>query len=558
MNDREEDKPVAGPTPSTDAPKRRSRRPAAPKTAPPGRAETREEAQQTFEAEAAALLPAVVHASPEFADEPELVELPATEPIDLEPVAPKPIAAAPKRSKRRRPEPMEAEPEAAPAEIVDYRFVNGPRPQIHSRAFSEDKLDDDAIRVLRRLHRNGFQAYLVGGVVRDLLLDRRPKDFDIATNARPHDIKAIFRNCRVIGRRFRLAHILFGPGKIIETATFRRDPTVQEFDLDDQSEEPLTPRAKSREDDADLLIRHDNVFGDPHEDALRRDFRLNGLFYDIERQEVIDFVGGMRDVEARVVSTIGLPDVRFREDPVRILRAIKFSARCDLGIDPECYDAMVAQREELQKAAKARLFEEVLRLLRGGAAHRSLWLAWETGVLGVLMPQVSAMLDDDAPRMEDFWRKLDAIDSLVQEGHTPSDTVLLSVVLTGAIDEALEGAKDPLSAYEDLLIGINELLALPRRIKERMRVVIGCQRRIRSGKIGTLVQRDFWSDAVELYVVECRARGVEPVESVVSSVHQQRSSLHHDEQAPQSFEQGDGAQSYGDSLGSRRRKRRRH
>lgn len=548
MNDREDDKPVPGPTPSTDAPKRRSRRPAAPK---PGK-ETREDAQQTFEAEAAALLPVTAQASPEFADpdeplsepapvEPELMELPATEPI----------AVVPKRSKRKRPETTEAEPEAAPAEIVDYRFVNGPRPQIHARAFSEDKLDDDAIRVLRRLHRNGFQAYLVGGVVRDLLLDRRPKDFDIATNARPHDIKAIFRNCRVIGRRFRLAHILFGPGKIIETATFRRDPTVQEFDLDDQSEEPLTPRAKSREDDADLLIRHDNVFGDPHEDALRRDFRLNGLFYDIERQEVIDFVGGMRDVEARVVSTIGLPDVRFREDPVRILRAIKFSARCDLGIDPECYDAMVAQREELQKAAKARLFEEVLRLLRGGAAHRSLWLAWETGVLGVLMPQVSAMLDDDAPRMADFWLKLDAIDALVQEGHTPSDTVLLSVVLTGAIDEALEGAKDPLSAYEDLLVGINELLALPRRIKERMRVVIGCQRRIRSGKIGTLVQRDFWSDAVELYVVECRARGVEPVESVVSSVYAHRPSAEQREHAPQQqAEQGEGE--------FRRRKRRRH
>ena len=548
MNDREDDKPVSGPTTSTDAPKRRSRRPPAPKK------ETREEAQQSFEAEAAALLPAAVHTSPTFvepeptepseaAGEPELTELPATEPI----------AVVPKRSKRKRAEAAEPEPEAAPPELVDYRFVNGPRPQIHARAFSEDKLDDDAIRVLRRLHRNGFQAYLVGGVVRDLLLDRRPKDFDIATNARPHDIKAIFRNCRVIGRRFRLAHILFGPGKIIETATFRRDPTVQEFDLDDQSEEPLTPRAKSREDDADLLIRHDNVFGDPHEDALRRDFRLNGLFYDIERQEVIDFVGGMRDVEARVVSTIGLPDVRFREDPVRILRAIKFSARCDLGIDPECYDAMVAQREELQKAAKARLFEEVLRLLRGGAAHRSLWLAWETGVLGVLMPQVSAMLDDDAPRMEDFWRKLDAIDSLVQEGHTPSDTVLLSVVLTGAIDEALEGAKDPLAAYEDLLVGINELLALPRRIKERMRVVIGCQRRIRSGKIGTLVQRDFWSDAVELYVVECRARGVEPIESVVSSVYAYRPSAEQREHAPQVADHGEGGE-----FGSRRRKRRRH
>jgi poly(A) polymerase len=252
------------------------------------------------------------------------------------------------------------------------------------------------------------------------------------------------------------------------------------------------------------------VFGEPHEDALRRDFRINGLFYDLERQEVVDFVGGMTDVEARVLDTIGLPDVRFREDPVRILRAIKFSARLDVGIDPECYDAMVAQREELRKAAKARLFEEVLRLLRGGAAHRSVWLAWETGVLAVLVPQVSAMLDDEAQRTRELWRRLDAIDAVVAQGRVPSDTVLLAAFLTGAIEEALEGAEDPLEAYEELMAGLTELLALPRRIKERMRVVIGCQRRLRTNKLGTLPQREFWKDALDLYEIECLARGIEP------------------------------------------------
>lgn len=398
----------------------------------------------------------------------------------------------------------------------DTRFVRGPRPAIYKRAFPVEHLDEDAVRVVKRLVRNGFHAYLVGGCVRDLLLGKKPKDFDVATNARPHDIKGIFRNCRVIGRRFRLAHILFGGGKVIETATFRRDPGAGELESEiDTAEEPLVPRVKSREDDADLLIRHDNVFGEPHEDALRRDFRLNGLFYDVERQEVIDFVGGMRDVEARVLSTIGLPDVRFREDPVRILRAIKFSARLDIGIDPECYDAMVAQREELKKAAKARLFEEVLRLLRGGAAHRSMWLAWEMGVLAVLVPQVSAMLDDDAARARDrgvamTWRRLDAIDAIVADGRVPSDTVLLTALLTGAIEEALDGAREPLEVYEELLGGVTELLALPRRIKERMRVVLGCQRRLRSGKVGTLPQREFWHEALDLYEIECRARGVEP------------------------------------------------
>lgn len=375
-------------------------------------------------------------------------------------------------------------------------------------------IDPDADRVVRKLNRAGYKAYLVGGCVRDLLVGKKPKDFDVATNARPHDIKAIFRNCRVIGRRFRLAHILFGAGKVIETATFRRDPSAQELEDEiDTAEEPLVPRPKSRDDDADLLIRHDNVFGEPHEDALRRDFRLNGLFYDVERQEVIDFVGGMKDVEARVLSTIGLPDVRFREDPVRILRAIKFSARLDIGIDPECYDAMVAQREELRKAAKARLFEEVLRLLRGGAAHRSVWLTWETGVLGVLVPQVSTMLDDEAARSRAalaLWRRLDAIDAVVADGRVPSDTVLLAAFLAGSIEEALDGARDALDAYEELMAGITDLLALPRRIKERMRVVLGCQRRLRSGKVGTLPQREFWREALDLYEIECRARGIEP------------------------------------------------
>lgn len=393
----------------------------------------------------------------------------------------------------------------------DPRFARGPRPAIHRCAFPPEHLDEDAVRVVKRLVRNGFQAYLVGGCVRDMLLGKKPKDFDVATNARPHDIKATFRNCRVIGRRFRLAHVLFGGGKIIETATFRRDPMAGEIDADiDAADDPLVPRTKPRDEDADLLIRHDNVFGEPHEDALRRDFRMNGLFYDVERSEVIDFVGGMKDIEARVLSTIGLPDVRFREDPVRILRAIKFSARLDVGIEPECYDAMVAQREELRRAARARLFEEVLRLLRGGAAHRSVWLAWETGVLSVLLPEVSALLDDGGARAHELWRRLDAIDEIVALRGPPSDTVLFAAFLAGAIEEALDGAPDPLAAYEDLMRGITEDLALPRRIKERMRVILGCQRRIRSGKLGTLPQREFWQDALDFYEIDCRARGVEP------------------------------------------------
>ena len=179
---------------------------------------------------------------------------------------------------------------------------------------------------------------------------RTPKDFDVATSATPNEIKATFRNSRIIGRRFRLAHVFFG-SKIIETATFRANPRD--------------------EDDHDLLIRRDNVFGTETEDARRRDFTINGLFYDVEREEVIDHVGGLADLEAKLVRTIGDPDIRFQEDPVRMLRAIKFAARLDFGFEPATWRALLRWRGEISKCAPPRLLEEIHRLLRGGAARRS-------------------------------------------------------------------------------------------------------------------------------------------------------------------------------------------
>src|SRR5579872_704936 len=252
----------------------------------------------------------------------------------------------------------------------------------HEVVFEEDRIDPDAAKVVRRLERAGYQAYLVGGCVRDLLLDGKPKDFDIATSARPEDVRALFRNCRIIGRRFRLAHILFGGGKVIEVATFRRNPAME------------APEEESSEVFDDLLIRSDNVFGEAHEDALRRDFTMNALFYDLNRRQVLDWCGGMHDVQRRTIHTIGEPMVRFREDPIRILRAVKFASRLDLGIAPDVYDAMVSTRDDLAKAARPRVFEEILRLLLT-SAHRSMWLLWETGAMAVLLPELAAFLDDE-------------------------------------------------------------------------------------------------------------------------------------------------------------------
>jgi tRNA nucleotidyltransferase/poly(A) polymerase len=235
-------------------------------------------------------------------------------------------------------------------------------------------IDPDADRVVRKLTRAGHKAYLVGGCVRDLLVARTPKDFDVATSATPSEIKATFRNCRIIGRRFRLAHVFFG-AKIIETSTFRANPRD--------------------EDDHDLLIRRDNVFGTETEDARRRDFTINGLFYDVEREEVIDHVGGLADLDLKLVRTIGDPDIRFQEDPVRILRAIKFAARLDFGFEPGTWHALLRWRGEVAKCAPPRLLEEIHRLMRGGAARRSFELLVETGVLAVLSPYLAGLLEGD-------------------------------------------------------------------------------------------------------------------------------------------------------------------
>src|SRR5262245_45559661 len=245
-------------------------------------------------------------------------------------------------------------------------------------------IDPDAAKVIQRLRRYDHAAYLVGGCVRDLLLGRKPKDFDVVTSATPNDIKRLFKNCRIIGRRFRLAHIFFGP-KIIETSTFRANPREIEDD-DTEGTEAET---------GDLLIRRDNVFGTPEQDARRRDFTINGLFYDLETGHVIDHVNGMVDLEARVVRTIGDPDIRFREDPIRILRAVKFAARCNLTIEPETYRRMMEHRNDIAKCAQARVSEEFYRLLRAGAAKRSMEILLEAELLDLLAPELARGLKVD-------------------------------------------------------------------------------------------------------------------------------------------------------------------
>jgi poly(A) polymerase len=367
----------------------------------------------------------------------------------------------------------------------------------HDVVFSDDRIDPDAAKVVRRLERSGYQAYLVGGCVRDLLLGGKPKDFDVATNARPEDVRALFRNCRIIGRRFRLAHILFGGGKVIEVATFRRNPAME------------APEEEASEAFDDLLIRSDNVFGEAHEDALRRDFTMNALFYDLDRRQVLDWCGGIDDVRRRAIHTIGDPMVRFREDPIRILRAIKFAARLDLGIAPDVYDAMVWVRDDLAKSARPRVFEEILRLLRGGAAHRSSWLMWETGAMSVLLPELAAFLDDEeatAGGAQRFFRKMDAVDAMMRtRGRALDDVALWTVLLKEPLDEACAGERDKIRAAGEFLDPIIERVAVPRRIADGVRRIVAILPRLAAGRAGRFSRTDLMGPALDVLEAELLA-----------------------------------------------------
>lgn len=254
-------------------------------------------------------------------------------------------------------------------------------PQLHSiprdaHPISRKDISSPALRVLYRLREGGHDAYLVGGAVRDLLVGLKPKDFDVATDATPEQVKALFRNCRLIGRRFRLAHVVFGR-EIIEVATFRAN-------VDDGSGD--------RQQHADGMLLRDNIYGTIEDDAVRRDFTANALYYTIEDFSVRDYVGGFDDVQARLLRLIGDPEQRYREDPVRMLRAVRLAAKLDFHVEEGTAAPLPHLAGLLAEAAPARLFEECLKMFLSGHAEKS-WLGLERhGLVSALFPESAAAL----------------------------------------------------------------------------------------------------------------------------------------------------------------------
>jgi poly(A) polymerase len=385
-----------------------------------------------------------------------------------------------------------------------------PQPVILTRdkhPISRKNIDPDALKVLYRLHNHGYIAYLVGGGVRDLLLDKQPKDFDVGTNARPREIKHLFRNSLIIGRRFKIAHIRFRGNKIIEVTTFRA-----------KSESDVTGD--------DIHHRRDNTFGTPQEDANRRDITINGLFYNIADFTVIDYVGGLTDLENGIIRIIGDPPERFIEDPVRMIRVLRHAARTGFHIDKSTGDGIKKLFDKITLCPPARIHEELLKDLRSGHSEKTFQFMNEFGILKVLFPTTSRLIENGKISIEFILTSLSFLDSLTRAGTQPSIPFLFSVILfpsiRALISETIEGTDEqhrdiPRLIHQHLLESAR-VIGISKKSMDTMRQIL-----FLNWKMFTFIDRGFlpfylrkkahfW-EAFDLFGLTSRAFGYFPDES---------------------------------------------
>lgn len=349
-------------------------------------------------------------------------------------------------------------------------------PRILSRSehnISRSNIADAALKVMYRLRNAGFKAYLVGGSVRDLLLGREPKDFDVATDALPEQVRELFRNCRLIGRRFRLAHVHFGQ-EIIEVATFRGSSQDDDGDADRVIE--------------DGRIVRDNVYGTLEDDVWRRDFTVNALYYNIEDFTVVDYVGGVDDVRAGRLRLLGDPDLRYREDPVRMLRAVRFAVKLGFLIHPDSERPILELGHLLTQIPPARLFDEMLKLFLGGSGLQTFEMLRHYQLFGRLFPQVEASLAEERdgfPRLL-LARALESTDYRVATGKPVTPAFLLAAMLwmpvQAAAEQFLANGVPRIEAFnlsaDAALSQQVACLAIPRRYTQVMRDIWNLQGRL--------------------------------------------------------------------------------
>lgn len=356
-----------------------------------------------------------------------------------------------------------------------------PAPRIIPRAehpISRQHISDAALKVLYRLDGAGFEAYLVGGCIRDALLGKMPKDFDVATNATPEQVHDLFRNSRLIGRRFRIVHVRFGR-EIIEVTTFRGKPQDEHADH------------IARQSDAGLLLR-DNVWGSIEEDALRRDFTVNALYYSIADFSLHDFADGARDIETRTLRLIGDPETRYREDPVRMLRAVRFAAKLDFLLDEASETPIYDLAPLLLQIPPARLFDEVLKLFMAGHGLMTFRLLSHYDLFGMLFPEAEEAMADAAWAEELIEAALANTDRRIAESRPVTPAFLLAAFLWPAVvqrkaaleQDGMPGVPATHAAAQQVISRQLQHVSIPKRFGMPMRDIWDLQERLikRQGK----------------------------------------------------------------------------
>jgi len=365
---------------------------------------------------------------------------------------------------------------------------------------SRQDVSPEALKVLYGLKEAGYIAYIAGGGVRDLLLGRKPKDFDIVTDATPNEVRRVFRNCRLIGRRFRLAHVFYGSINI-EVATFRSNQ-------DPEEEEAAEGSDLQRRSDEGVILR-DNLFGTPEQDAIRRDFTVNALFYNIRDFTVIDYVGGLEDLKRRVLRFIGDPQVRCVEDPVRMIRAVRFAAALGLTFDPATAQAINDQRASLALANRSRLYEEVQKLFFCGAAQRAYELLREFGLFSILFSEVGTWLGPEkgTPECRRISEALRQVDEWRAAGRTVSPALLFALMF-GGMHEAHAGELVAQGQHKGLALhsvtmqhfgGLTERVQVPKVVRYRTAEILASQPRLAADggkRARPLATRAFFPEAV--------------------------------------------------------------
>jgi len=383
-------------------------------------------------------------------------------------------------------------------------------PLIISRSkhpISRKMIDEEALKVLYRLRRHGFLAYLVGGSVRDLLLGKAPKDFDVATNAHPHEINTLFKNSRIIGRRFRLVQVFFKGGKTVEVSTFRSRSVFEEIETEDGD-----------------IIQKDN-FGSPEEDAQRRDITINGLFYNIADFSIIDYIGGMIDLQRQVIRTIGDPNERFQQDPVRMIRVIRHAARTGFSIEDSTYQAISRHRDEIRKCSPSRVRDEFIRDLKEGVAQSSLNLMLRTGLLFSLFPDFVKVFGERNPlrnRDKQFFLSLfGLVDQLVKIDRPVPESILFALFLTPFLravtpEHPFLGERER-SIYlrQTIQLAVHQILtpySFPKGTKEMASQILIAQsnlkKSIQRGMMPKKMRmKKYFKEAVLLFGIEAQAKG---------------------------------------------------